>query len=248
VLQAGKNKLTLDEIVRLHTVMIEETRFTRAGLRPDGVFLGERDHQGDPLPEFIGARPDDLQTLMQGLISANERMSEMGLDTLLQAAATAFGFVYIHPLQDGSGRLHRCLIHHVLAERKFTPPGMVFPVSPVMLDRIDNYRDTLGAKALQVDARARSLESVDAELNRISGERRVVLTASGPTQPAWESSRFGHGFLAFHLIEALRGPAEIREGDRIGLLRLLDYVSHRVADAASQIRHEQHSAIQRLVL
>lgn len=101
----------------------------------------------------------------------------------------------------------------------------------------------MGAKALQVDARERSLESVDAELNRISGEGRVVLTASGPTQPAWESSRFGHGFLTYYLIEALRGPAEIREGDRIGLLRLLDYVSRRVADAAGQIRHEQHPAI-----
>ena len=47
--------------------------------------------------------------------------------------------------QDGNGRLHRCLIHHVLAERKFTPPGMVFPVSSVMLDRIDDYRETLQA-------------------------------------------------------------------------------------------------------
>lgn len=145
VVQAGKNKLTLDEIVRLHTVLIEDTRFTKAGLRPDGIFLGERDHEGDPLPEFIGARPEDLQALMQGLIAANERMREGDLDAVLQAAVTAFGFVYIHPFQDGNGRLHRCLIHHVLAERKFTPPGMVFPVSPVMLDRIETYRDTLRA-------------------------------------------------------------------------------------------------------
>src|ERR1017187_10676096 len=145
VLQAGKNPLTLDEIVRLHTVLIEDTRFTLAGLRPDGVFLGERDYEGDPLPEFIGARPQDLQPLMQGMIAANQRMREGELDSVLQAAATAFGFVYIHPFQDGNGRLHRCLIHHVLAERKFTPPGMVFPVSPVMLDRIDTYRDTLRA-------------------------------------------------------------------------------------------------------
>jgi hypothetical protein len=145
VLQTGKNPLTLDEIVRLHTVLIEDTRFTRVGLRPDGVFLGERDHEGDPLPEFIGARPQDLQPLMQGMIAANERMREGELDSVLQATATAFGFVYIHPLQDGNGRLHRCLIHHVLAERKFTPPGMVFPVSSVMLDRIDTYRDTLRA-------------------------------------------------------------------------------------------------------
>ena len=67
VLQAGKNRLTLDEITRLHGVLIEDTRFTRAGLRPDGVFLGERDHQGDPLPEFIGACPTDLADLMSGL-------------------------------------------------------------------------------------------------------------------------------------------------------------------------------------
>ncbi len=143
VLQAGKNKLTLDEIIRLHGVLIEDSRFVRVGLRPDGVFLGERDHNGDPLPEFIGARPNDLSSLMAAVVEANDRMTAGDLDPVLQAAATAFGFVYVHPFQDGNGRLHRCLIHHVLAERKFTPPGMLFPVSSVMLDRIDGYRITL---------------------------------------------------------------------------------------------------------
>ena len=145
ILQAGKSRLTLDEIIRLQGILIEDTRFVRAGLRPDGVFLGERDHHGDPLPEFIGARPDDLDDLMGGLLEANDRMRDDGMDPVLKAAATAFGFVYVHPFQDGNGRMHRCLIHHVLAERKFTPPGMVFPVSSVMLDRIDDYRSTLQA-------------------------------------------------------------------------------------------------------
>ncbi len=95
------------------------------------------------MPEFIGARPEDLTALLTGMLAANERMRESDLDPVLQAAATAFGFVYVHPYQDGNGRLHRCLIHHVLAERKFAPAGMVFPVSSVMLDRIDDYRDTL---------------------------------------------------------------------------------------------------------
>jgi hypothetical protein len=145
VLQAGRNRLTLDEIIRLHGVLIEDTRFVHAGLRPDGVFLGERDHHGDPLPEFIGARPADLDDLMSGLLEANNRMRDDGLDPVLQAAATAFGFVYVHPFEDGNGRVHRCLVHHVLTERKFTPTGMVFPVSSVMLDRIDDYRTTLQA-------------------------------------------------------------------------------------------------------
>ncbi len=143
VLQAGRNELSLAEVNRLHSVLIEDMRFIKAGLRPDGVFLGERDHNGDPLPEFIGARPGDLTPLLTGLLAANTRMRESDLDPVLQAAATAFGFVYIHPYQDGNGRLHRCLIHHVLAERKFTPPGMVFPVSSVMLDRVDDYKTTL---------------------------------------------------------------------------------------------------------
>jgi Fic/DOC family protein len=143
VLQAGKNRLTLDEIIRLQRVLIEDTRFIQAGLRPDGVFLGERDHIDDPLPEFIGAKPGDLDDLMGGLLEANDRMRDDGADPVLAAAATAFGFVYVHPFQDGNGRMHRCLVHHVLAERRFTPPGMVFPVSSVMLDRIDVYRASL---------------------------------------------------------------------------------------------------------
>jgi hypothetical protein len=148
VMRAGRTKLSLDEIIRLHNILIEDARFVRPGLRTEGVFLGERDHNGDPLPEFIGARPTDLTDLMQGLFEANERMSDAGLDPVLQATATAFGFVYVHPLQDGNGRLHRCLIHHVLAERKFTPPAMIFPVSSVMLDRIDDYRTTLQAHSV----------------------------------------------------------------------------------------------------
>lgn len=143
VLQAGKNQLKMAEIVRLHSVQIEDNRFVQMGLRSDGVFLGERDHNEDPMPEFIGARPNDLEPLMEGLIRANIRMRESKLDAVLQAAATAFGFVYIHPFQDGNGRMHRCLIHHVLAERKFTPLGMVFPVSSVMQDRIEDYQNVL---------------------------------------------------------------------------------------------------------
>lgn len=143
VSQAGKNSLSMAEIVRLHGILIEDRRFVQVGLRPDGVFIGERDSDNHPLPEFIGARPDDLKELTEGLLAANRRMSKDGIDPVLQAAATAFGFVYIHPVQDGNGRLHRYLFHHILAERKFTPPGMVFPVSSVIFDRIDEYRQTL---------------------------------------------------------------------------------------------------------
>jgi len=143
VLQAGKRPLNQTEIYRLHRILIADDRFTEHGYRTSGVFLGEHDRDYNPLPEFIGARPDDIPALMTGLNECNNRMRPSGIDPVLQAAALAFGFVYIHPLADGNGRLHRCLIHHVLAERKFSPPGMVFPVSSVMQDRIADYQTTL---------------------------------------------------------------------------------------------------------
>ncbi|MCR9061539.1 MAG: Fic family protein [Rhodobacteraceae bacterium] len=143
VLEAGKRPLNQTEIYRLHRILIGDDRFTEIGYRSEGVFLGERDHNHDPLPEFIGSRPQDIPDIMTGLNDCNNRLRTSDLDPVLQAAAIAFGFVYVHPLADGNGRLHRCLIHHVLAERKYTPPGMVFPVSAVMLDRIDDYAMTL---------------------------------------------------------------------------------------------------------
>jgi hypothetical protein len=44
---------------------------------------------------------------------------------------------------DGNGRIHRYLIHHVLAQRGFNPAGVVFPVSAAILARIDEYRAIL---------------------------------------------------------------------------------------------------------
>ena len=143
VLEAGKRPLNREEIYRLHRILIGDDRFTEIGYRSEGVFLGERDHNHDPMPEFIGARPQDVPDIMTGLNECNNRLRTSDVDPVLQAAAIAFGFVYVHPLADGNGRLHRCLIHHVLAERKYTPPGMVFPVSAVMLDRIDDYAAAL---------------------------------------------------------------------------------------------------------
>src|SRR6202040_1152225 len=69
----------------------------------------------------------------------------LNLDAVIAAAVLAFGFVYIHPFVDGNGRLHRYLIHHVLAERGINPPGVAFPVSAAILHRIDDYRRTLEA-------------------------------------------------------------------------------------------------------
>jgi len=141
--EAGRRPIDLDELLRLQRIVIGDARYVPLGLRKEGGFVGERDRESRvPLPDHISARHEDLPSLIDGLV-AFDRNAALELDPVLAAAVLAFGFIYIHPFEDGNGRLHRYLIHHVLAERGFNPPGMVFPVSAAILDRIDDYRRTL---------------------------------------------------------------------------------------------------------
>ena len=94
------------------------------------------------MPEHISARHEDLPSLIAGMV-AFDRGAALKLDPVVAAAVLAFGFVYIHPFEDGNGRIHRYLIHHVLAQRGFNPSGIVFPVSAAILERIDDYRRVL---------------------------------------------------------------------------------------------------------
>ena len=141
--RAGQAPLALDEMLRLQRIVIGDARFVRLGLRTEGGFVGERDRETRmPIPDHVSARPEDLPALLDGL-TAFARDAAPELDPVVAASVLAFGFVYIHPFEDGNGRLHRYLVHHVLARHGFNPPGIVFPVSAAILDRIDEYRDAL---------------------------------------------------------------------------------------------------------
>lgn len=141
--EAGRRPIDVDELTRLQKIVIGDARFVHIGLRTEGGFVGEHDRDTrQPLPDHISARPEDLQGLFDGMASFDRAATEH-LDAVIAAAVLAFGFVYAHPFEDGNGRIHRYLIHHVLTRRGFNPPGLVFPVSAVILDRIEEYRAVL---------------------------------------------------------------------------------------------------------
>jgi hypothetical protein len=147
---AGRRPIDIDELIRLQRVVIGDARFVKLGLRTEDGFVGEHDRETRaPLPEHIGARHEDLADLIEGLI-AFDNTAARTLDPVIAAASLAFGFVYIHPFVDGNGRLHRYMLHHVLTERGFNPPGIVFPISATILDRIGDYRDTLQSYSSRV--------------------------------------------------------------------------------------------------
>ena len=141
--EAGKQPLDQDELLRLQRIVIGDERFVKLGLRTEGGFVGDHDRDSwMPRPDHISARPEDLPALAKGMI-AFDHGSARAMDAVIAAAVLAFGFVYVHPFEDGNGRLHRYLIHHVLAERAYNPPGVIFPVSAAILQQITRYRATL---------------------------------------------------------------------------------------------------------
>lgn len=142
--QAGTKNLSEEELVRLQQVVIENSRFTEMGFRKKGGFIGEHDRiTGEPIPDHISAKPNDLPKLIKGLLATNQLLLENDFAAVMAAAKIAFGFVFIHPFVDGNGRIHRYIIHHLLAKKKFSQQGVIFPVSASILDHIDDYRKIL---------------------------------------------------------------------------------------------------------
>lgn len=142
--QAGRETLSKVELERLQHIVIGNSKFTKMGYRLEGGFVGEHDRiNGTPIPEHISAKHQDIEKLMEGLLNTSNKMITSNYHPVLTATSIAFGFVFIHPFEDGNGRLHRYLIHHLLAVMKFTPQGIIFPISASILERINDYRKVL---------------------------------------------------------------------------------------------------------
>jgi hypothetical protein len=144
IARAGTIPLSVTELEKLQREVIGDDRFVHLGLRNAGGFVGEHDrHTQEPIPDHISARAEDLQSLIDGIAAFDERAGRGRMDAVAAAAGIAFGFVYVHPFEDGNGRVHRWLIHHVLAAAGFASPGLVFPVSAVMLRELAAYKIVL---------------------------------------------------------------------------------------------------------
>jgi Fic family protein len=142
--EAGRYMLSKEELERLQRIVIESNKFLKYGYRQQGGFVGEHDREThQPLPDHISAKYQDIDLLMNGIFQSENLLTAEQYHPVLAAATIAFGFVFIHPFVDGNGRLHRYLIHHVLAKNNFTPQGIIFPISASILSHIIDYRKVL---------------------------------------------------------------------------------------------------------
>ncbi len=124
-----------------HTTV--DPRFADTTYRTEQVYIGETLSPFRQKIHYVAPRAEDVTELMAGLLDMTTRNLASDVHPIALAAAVSFGFVFIHPFSDGNGRLHRLLIHYVLSQSGLTPPGMIVPISSVMLSRRREYDTAL---------------------------------------------------------------------------------------------------------
>ena len=138
--EAGKSTfeeaLSESRLVQLQNLIVDK-RYAGARFRDWQNYVGESMPGRDPIVHYVCPPGDMVSNLMDGLIDCATKMK--GTHPVVRAAVISFGFVFVHPFEDGNGRIHRFLIHDCLGRDGVVPPGMVLPVSAYMLHHPQEY-------------------------------------------------------------------------------------------------------------
>jgi Fic family protein len=134
--------VTQEKLVELQGSIVD-SRYAASGWRAIQNFVGQTTQGFGERVDFICPKPQDVPQLMDGWMEMSERLSQDACNAVVAAAACSFTFVFIHPFEDGNGRLHRFVIHAMLAAREFTPTSLVLPVSAAILRHRTDYDSVL---------------------------------------------------------------------------------------------------------
>lgn len=121
--------------------LIIDPRYAAEGFRTDQSYVGEQLLNFTQRIHYICPPPELVPGMMESLASCAEASHEVS--PLVRAAMIAFSFVFIHPFEDGNGRLHRFLIHDILHRGGLMKTGLMLPVSATMLRLMGDYDKAL---------------------------------------------------------------------------------------------------------
>jgi len=129
--------LAPDTLSALQRAILGESAL-RYGLRRSPVFVGHTARY-QQVVDYIGPHWDETIPMLNGLSRFLEQTA--GRPALLRAAVASFGFVYIHPMADGNGRISRFLINDVLRRDGVLPAPLILPVSATITHSTYNRAD-----------------------------------------------------------------------------------------------------------
>lgn len=128
----GQGSWPLDQstLAQLQSEILgRRTTLQQFGVRHSPVFVGEVVRYQEVV-HYVAPPPEEMNIMLEGLTTFLERTQ--GQSAVMRSAVAAFGFVYIHPLADGNGRVHRFLINDILRRDGAVKDPMILPVSSLI--------------------------------------------------------------------------------------------------------------------
>lgn len=142
--KAGEESLSVllseTALTKLQNAIVDP-RFAVSGFRKDQNFISSTNYSFKETYHYISPPPQFVSSFMIGLAQTAQRIETE--HPIIQAAIVSFAFVFIHPFEDGNGRIHRFLIHDLLTRNHLVDMGMIIPVSAHMLNHIKEYDQIL---------------------------------------------------------------------------------------------------------
>lgn len=166
----GLFELTKDKLINLQNQIVEGAS-KATDYRTDEIYIGSTIQRLGGVDEdvhYVGALSRHVPSMMNGLLKTHERlMIDAQVPSLMHATIISFGEVYIHPLIDGNGRIHRYLIHDVMKQRE-PEHKFIIPISASILKNQSKYDEVLETISRPIMA------MLDWELDGDNGNRIIV--------------------------------------------------------------------------
>lgn len=133
--------LNLDALTDLQATLVDPKGRIPLGLRSIQNYVEGEPAYGPPTVAYPCPPPALARELLDALAATGAACD--GLHPVVRAAVLSFGFVFIHPFEDGNGRISRYLIHDSYVRDGLTPEGFIFPVSAVIVKKLREYSQAL---------------------------------------------------------------------------------------------------------
>lgn len=179
-----EDPLRLEVLTELQTEILGPA--TRYGIRQSPVIVGHT--QGfDDIVDYIGPPWERVGQLLDGLRSSMKKT--VGVSSVLRASLASFGFVYIHPMVDGNGRISRFLVNDVLRRDGAVPAPFILPISATITNKTKEragYDRALESLSRPLLAKYRYRYNFGAEYVCADGVRsNFYFDAYDDAMPAW---------------------------------------------------------------
>ncbi|WP_296404860.1 Fic family protein [Psychrobacter sp.] len=119
--------------------LLGDSLLTHFGVRKSPVFIGESRMGYKQIVHYIAPPYRQVGNMLNGLNAFMH--STQGQSSIMRSAVIAFGLVYIHPLADGNGRLHRFLFNDILRRDGITTDPIIIPISKAIIDNSSSKKE-----------------------------------------------------------------------------------------------------------